>query len=74
MNRVKILLYGVGEVGSRIAKHLLEKEGIEIVGVIDMARDKVGKDLGEVLGLDKRLGVHVSVSYTHLTLPTKRIV
>ena len=60
MNKLKIVLYGVGEVGSRIARHLLEKEGVEIVGAIDMAKDKIGKDLGEVLGLSKRLGIKVS--------------
>jgi len=60
MNKVKVILYGVGEVGSRIARHILEKEGIEIVGAIDMAKDKIGKDLGEVLGLRKRLGVQIS--------------
>jgi 4-hydroxy-tetrahydrodipicolinate reductase len=60
MSKVKVMLYGVGEVGSRIAKHLFEKEGIEIVGAIDMAKDKIGKDLGEVLGLSKRLGVQIS--------------
>jgi len=62
MNKVKVALYGIGEVGSRIARHLLEKEGIEIVGAIDLAKDKIGKDLGEVLGLSKRLGVQVSDS------------
>jgi 4-hydroxy-tetrahydrodipicolinate reductase len=60
MNKVKAILYGVGEVGSRITRHLLEKEGIEIVGAIDTAKDKIGKDLGEVLGLSKRLGVQIS--------------
>jgi len=54
------VLYGVGAVGSRIARFLLEKEGIEIVGTIDVARDKVGKDLGDVLEIGKRLGVVVS--------------
>ena len=60
MEKVKIILYGVGAVGSRIAKFLLEKEGVEIVGAIDVAEDKVGKDLGEVLGINKRLGIAIS--------------
>ncbi len=50
----------MGAVGSRIAKFLLKKEGIEIVGAIDVAREKNGKDLGDVLALDRRLGVAVS--------------
>jgi len=62
MRKVKVVLYGVGAVGSLIAKHLLQKEGIEIVGANDIAEDKVGKDLGEVLGLNRRLGVEVADS------------
>lgn len=60
MEKIRVVLYGIGAIGSRIAKFLLEKEGVEIVGAIDIAKDKVGKDLGEVLGIDKRLGVVVS--------------
>jgi hypothetical protein len=60
MRKVKAALYGIGAVGSLIAKFLLEKEGISIVGAIDIAKDKVGKDLGEVLGLNRKLGVKVS--------------
>jgi 4-hydroxy-tetrahydrodipicolinate reductase len=71
MDKIKVILYGVGEVGSRIARHLLEKEGIEIVGAIDMAKDKVGKDLGEVLGLGKRLGVKVSDNSSKTLADTK---
>jgi 4-hydroxy-tetrahydrodipicolinate reductase len=60
MQKIRVVLYGVGAIGSKIAKFLLEKEGVDIVGAIDIAQDKVGKDLGEVLGIDKRLGVVVS--------------
>jgi len=58
--KVRVLLYGVGAVGSLIAKFLLEKEGLEIVGAIDTAKDKIGKDLGTVLGLDRKLGLLVT--------------
>ena len=60
MRKIRILLYGVGAVGSLVAKFLLEKEGLEIVAAIDAAKDKVGKDLGTVLGLGRKLGVIVS--------------
>ena len=60
MEKVRVVLYGVGAVGSSIARFLLEKDGVEIVGAIDVAEDKVGKDLGEVLGVGKRLGIAVS--------------
>ena len=57
---VKIVLYGVGVIGSMVAKFLLEKEGVKIVGAIDVAKDKVGKDLGDVLGINKNLGITIS--------------
>jgi len=57
---LRLVLYGVGAIGQHIAEFLLEKEGVEIVGAIDVAKDKVGKDLGDVLTLGKRLGVTVS--------------
>lgn len=60
MEKVKVVIYGVGVVGSLITKFLLQKEGVEVVGAIDIAKEKVGKDLGEVLGLDKKLGIKVS--------------
>lgn len=60
MEKVKVVLYGVGAVGSLIAKALLEKSGVRIVGAIDTAKDKVGKDLGEVLSLNMELGITIS--------------
>ncbi len=60
MEKVKVLMYGVGVVGGLIAKCLLEKEGVEIVGAVDVDKRKVGKDLGEVLGIGKKLGVKIS--------------
>lgn len=60
MREVSVVLYGVGAVGSLIASFLLEKEGMNIVGAIDIAKEKVGKDLGEILGLGRKLGIDVS--------------
>jgi hypothetical protein len=60
MRNVRVVLFGVGAVGGLIAKFLLEKDGVEIVGAIDIAKDKVGRDLGEVLGINKKLGIEIS--------------
>lgn len=60
MRKVKVISYGVGAVGSMIAKFLLEKEGMDIVGAVDVDENKVGKNLGEVLGVEKKLGIKVS--------------
>lgn len=71
MAEVKAVLYGVGAVGSLIAKALLEKEGLKIVGAVDTAKDKAGKDLGEVLGLNTKLGVMVYSDVEKLFSATK---
>ena len=59
-NKVRVILFGIGAIGSRIAKFALEKKGLEVVGAVDVAKDKVGKDLGEVLEVGKALGVTVT--------------
>ena len=60
MENVRIVLYGVGAMGARIANFLLKKGGVEIVGAIDIDKGKVGKDIGEILGTGQQLGIKVS--------------
>jgi len=57
---LKVILYGVGSIGSQIARLLLRKKGLRIVGAIDASPEKIGMDLGEVIGAEKTLGVSVS--------------
>lgn len=71
MKEVKAVIYGVGAVGSLITKFLLEKKGVKIVGAIDIAKDKVGKDLGQILGLNKTLGIEVSSDTSQLLKQVK---
>ncbi len=71
LGKVRIVLYGVGAVGSMFANLLLEKEGVEIVGAVDVAKDKVGKDLSEVLGLKQRLGIRITDDAGDLLSKTK---
>ncbi|RLI16378.1 hypothetical protein DRO49_04730, partial [Candidatus Bathyarchaeota archaeon] len=60
MDEIRVVLFGLGPIGQRIAHTILGKRGIEIVGAVDIDPGKVGKDLGEILGLDRRLGVTVT--------------
>lgn len=59
-NEIKVILIGLGPMGRRIAKGILEKKGMIVVGAVDIAKDLCGKDLGEVLKLGKTLGVTVT--------------
>jgi hypothetical protein len=60
LRNVRIVLYGVGAVGTLIARFLLDKAGVEIVGAVDSDKNKVNRDLGEVLNLHTKLGITVS--------------
>jgi 4-hydroxy-tetrahydrodipicolinate reductase len=59
-NEIRLVIFGIGPIGERIAKVVLEKKWIRIVGVVDIAKDKVGRDLGDVLNIDRKLGVIVT--------------
>ncbi|MDF9867235.1 hypothetical protein OKW22_000804 [Bacilli bacterium PM5-3] len=49
MEKVKVLIWGFGAMGSGMATMLLKKEGVEIVGVCDAHPDRVGKNFKEVI-------------------------
>ena len=42
--------------GSGMAKLILEKDGLQLVGAIDTRPEYAGKDVGSVLGLDVNSG------------------
>ncbi|MCW4021072.1 MAG: hypothetical protein NWF14_07600 [Candidatus Bathyarchaeota archaeon] len=60
MPELKVVFFGVGVIGGSIVKLLLKKKGVKIVGAIDADPSKVGKDLGEVIGVEERVGVTVT--------------
>ncbi|MEM0048967.1 MAG: hypothetical protein QW424_01920 [Candidatus Bathyarchaeia archaeon] len=58
-SEVRVVLVGVGQIGSEIAKLLLRKRGVKIVGAVDPSPDKVGKDLGDIIGVKEKVNVIV---------------
>jgi hypothetical protein len=59
-NKIRTIHYGLGPIGSGIARLVAQRANLEIVGGIDIDEQKVGKDMGEVIGLDQPLGLLVS--------------
>jgi len=55
-----VLQWGLGAMGSGMARLMLEKTGLQIVAAVDSHPDYVGRDLGAVLGLGEEIGVTVS--------------
>jgi 4-hydroxy-tetrahydrodipicolinate reductase len=49
LENIKVVIYGIGVIGRRLAKHLITKEGVEIVGAIDINPEIVGADLGDII-------------------------
>lgn len=53
MSNVKVVIWGFGAMGSGMARMLLKKKGVEIVGVCDLDPNKVGKSIYEILDIDR---------------------
>ena len=59
---IRVIQYGLGPIGSAVARHVVEREGLELVGGVDVDPAKVGKALGEVIGLGRSLGFTVAAN------------
>ena len=57
---ITVAQYGIGPIGAEIARLLLTKSWIKVVGAIDIDPNKIGRDLGEVIGLGRNTGVLVT--------------
>ncbi len=57
---IRIIQYGLGPIGCAVARHVVERAGVELVGAIDIDPAKVGQDAGHVIGLDRPLGFGVA--------------
>jgi 4-hydroxy-tetrahydrodipicolinate reductase len=53
MEDVKVILWGLGYIGSEAAKMILKKKGVKIAAVIDDDPIKAGRDLGEIIKIEK---------------------
>lgn len=56
---INVVQLGLGPIGQRLTRYLVERNGIQIVGAVDPDSQKVGKDLGEHAG-DEELGIIIS--------------
>jgi 2,4-diaminopentanoate dehydrogenase len=60
MPNIRVVHFGLGPIGAAVVKQVAVRPGFKIVGAIDIDPAKIGRDLGEVVGLPKRIGVKVS--------------
>lgn len=58
--KIRAVQFGCGPIGCHVARLALQRPSVKIVGAVDIAKDKAGKDLGEIIGLKEKLGVVIS--------------
>ncbi|HVB98935.1 MAG TPA: dihydrodipicolinate reductase [Candidatus Dormibacteraeota bacterium] len=74
--KIRVVQYGVGPIGAAIVRLMRQKQALVIAGAIDKDPEKVGRDLGEVVGAeDAPWGVTVSADPAEvLSHPTDVVV
>ena len=60
MPDIRVMHFGLGPIGVAIVKQVAARPGFKIVGAIDIDPAKVDRDLGDIVGLPRRLNVKVS--------------
>jgi 4-hydroxy-tetrahydrodipicolinate reductase len=60
LQTVSVAQYGIGPIGAEIARLLLTKPWVKLVAAVDIDPNKIGKDVGEVIGLGRQVGVKVT--------------
>ena len=60
-SKTRVVTFGVGVIGQEVVKQVIKRNNwIELVGALDSDPKKVGRDLGDVVGLGKRLGITIT--------------
>ena len=57
---MRVMQIGLGSIGCAVSRLLIQKPGWHIVAAVDADPAKQGRDLGEIVGLEQRLGVKVA--------------
>src|ERR671936_722892 len=60
MPNIRVMHFGLGPIGAAIAKQVAQRSGFTIVGAVDIDPAKIDRDLGDTVGLPRRLGAKVS--------------
>ncbi|MDI6601065.1 MAG: 2,4-diaminopentanoate dehydrogenase [Thermoanaerobacteraceae bacterium] len=60
MEDIRVIIWGLGAMGTGMARMILNKKGFRIVGAIEARPERSGKDIGDVLELNKKTGIIVS--------------
>lgn len=59
MKSIRFVQVGFGPIGQEIVKFASERENLKLMAVVDLDKEKIGKDIGEILNTEK-IGINVS--------------
>ncbi|MEO6236253.1 MAG: dihydrodipicolinate reductase [Vicinamibacterales bacterium] len=57
---IRVLHYGLGPIGAAVVRQVATRRGFKIVGAVDIDPAKAGRDLADVAGVGRKLGVKIS--------------
>jgi 4-hydroxy-tetrahydrodipicolinate reductase len=61
MNKMKVVQIGLGPLGQKITQFIVQRKNLEVVSAIDISPEIIGRDLGELCGLDN-MGIIIQSS------------
>ena len=70
-DHIRVLILGTGQMGSGIARLVLEKQGLELVGAYGKRAERAGMDLGLAIGLDQELGIGIGAELDNVIEQTR---
>jgi hypothetical protein len=68
---IRVLVLGTGQMGSGIARLVLEKQGLELVGAYGRRKERAGTDLGQAIGFGRELGIPISIDLETVIAPAR---
>jgi len=55
---INVIQVGIGALGQQVLQYLCERKGVNVIGVVDLNPDLIGKDISEIIDTEST-GVHV---------------
>ena len=57
---IRVMHVGLGPIGVAVARQIAARKGFQIVSAVDIDPQKVGRDLGDVIGVERTLRIKVT--------------
>jgi 4-hydroxy-tetrahydrodipicolinate reductase len=60
MMNIRVMHVGLGPIGVAVARQVVARKGLQVVGAVDIDPRKVGRDVGEAIGIGRTLRIKVT--------------